>query len=94
MNINGTLKQILMKLILGNPTMVYNNNTLQWWPTQLWEKTVNAKTNMVNEAYYKPSEMTKLRENQWIIQKQKQKKWQNTNHRQQIYQMHREKSLY
>jgi hypothetical protein len=28
---------------------------------------------MVNEAYYKPSEMTKLRENQWIIQKQKQK---------------------
>ena len=73
MNINGTLKQILMKLILGNPTMVYNNNTLQWWPIQLWEKTVNAKTNIVNEVYYKPSEMTKLRENQWIIQKQKQK---------------------
>jgi len=29
--------------------------------------------NIVNEVYYKPSEMTKLRENQWIIQKQKQK---------------------
>jgi len=70
MNINGTLIQILMKLILGNPTMVYNNNTLQWWPIQLWEKTVNAKTNTVNEAYYLPSAMTKLRKKQWIIQKQ------------------------
>jgi hypothetical protein len=29
--------------------------------------------NIVHEVYYKPSEMTKLRENQWIIQKQKQK---------------------